>query len=101
MRRPLIAVAKLAVSAMLIALIIRTFDIRGGAGYLARPDSMDAVIVLALALAVASLPGAGSWLASGEFARSLGEAASLLTGTGRERAAVTGRKRAGRADSGP
>lgn len=55
MRGPLIAIAKLAVSATLIALIIRTFDIRGVAGHLARLDIADAAIVLALALAAVPL----------------------------------------------
>lgn len=56
-------------------------------------------VLLGLTLAAASLPGAGLWLASGESARSLGRAASLLRGTDPERTAVTGRGRPGRADS--
>jgi uncharacterized membrane protein YbhN (UPF0104 family) len=57
-RGALIAIAKLAVSATLIALIVRTFDIHGVAGYLARLDSAHAAIVLALALAAVPLQAA-------------------------------------------
>jgi hypothetical protein len=58
-------------------------------------------VLFGLTLAAASLPGAGLWLASGESARSLSEAARLLEGTDPERAAATVAGRPGRADSGP
>jgi uncharacterized membrane protein YbhN (UPF0104 family) len=57
-------------------------------------------VLFGLTLAVASLPGAGLWLASGESAGSLGEAASLLRGTAPERTAAMGGQRRGRAGSG-
>jgi hypothetical protein len=56
-------------------------------------------VLFGLTLAVASLPGAGLWLASGESSGSLGRAASLLDGTV-DAGAATGGKRPGPADPG-
>lgn len=58
MKRTLIGIAKFALSAALIVLVIRAFDIRGVAGHVAQLDFTGTAIVLALALAVVPLHAA-------------------------------------------
>jgi uncharacterized membrane protein YbhN (UPF0104 family) len=53
--RRLLFLAKIAFTALLIALLAHAFDLRGLAGYLARLDAVTALAVLAVALAVLPL----------------------------------------------